>query len=71
MKFTPIEVIFNVQSNKKGTGFQITPVQPLVRCKNCKYNEGGFCDEVMDGKGVEDEWFCFCGERRTHDTAGT
>lgn len=69
MEFTPIEVIFKVQSNKKGTGFQLTPVQPIVRCEKCKYYEGGFCDEAMEGKGVDGYWFCACGERRMHDQA--
>lgn len=68
-KFTPVEVIYKVQSNKKGTGLEATPVKPLVRCKDCKYNDKGFCDEVLEGKRVDEEFFCSCGTRRNYDEA--
>lgn len=66
------EYIMRFESNAKSTGLVGTVVRELVRCKECKYNDGGFCDEVMDGKGVDDDWFCYCGEHGGyHDEKGT
>lgn len=39
----------------------------IVRCGECKYNDDGFCDEVMDGRGVYDDWFCANGEREAQE----
>ena len=40
----------------------------LIRCKDCKYNNGGRCG-WHGGAGykwvVDDDDFCSCGERRT------
>ena len=35
--FNPYEAIYNIQSNSKSTGIEITFVKELVRCKDCKY----------------------------------
>lgn len=39
----------------------------IVRCGECKYNDHGHCDEVMDGHGVDDDWFCKAGERKVQE----
>lgn len=39
-------------------------IRPLVRCKDCKYYDQGFCEDVLEGKGVPGDWFCAGGERR-------
>lgn len=71
MKFKRVERIFRIESNRKGTGIEVSCVGTLVRCKDCKYNDGGFCDEVLDGKGVDEEFFCGCGTRSEYDETGT
>ena len=39
-------------------------IRPLVRCKDCKYYDQGFCEDVLEGKGAPEDWFCAGGERR-------
>lgn len=39
-------------------------IRPLVRCKDCKYNDQGFCEEVLEGKSMPGDWFCAGGEKR-------
>lgn len=39
--------------------------QEVVRCKNCKYNEGSFC--VYTELKVNDEDFCSRGAKRDND----
>lgn len=39
----------------------------IVRCGECRYWDGGFCDEVMDGSGTDPEWFCAGGEREVQE----
>ena len=48
-----------------------TFIQPLVRCKDCKYcyaegfvNERNVCEKHYDFGNVDDDWFCADGERR-------
>ena len=35
----------------------------VVRCRDCKLNDSGFCDYVFDGDAVTDDFYCACGER--------
>ena len=60
----PIECIIRIESNRKGTSVDVSLVKELVRCKDCKYGDYGFCDEVLEGQAVADEFFCACGKRR-------
>lgn len=68
-EFTPIEVICLVKSNAKGTGFEIAPVAPLVRCRDCIFydEKHGRCGKTVFDYGcriVLPDWFCADGTRR-------
>lgn len=45
-----------------------TAIGQLLRCKDCPHNDGGFCDDIMEGKAVDDDWFCKGG--LVHDKTG-
>ena len=68
-EFTPIEVIYLVKSNAKGTGFEIEPVVPLVRCRDCMFydEKRGMCEKNSidyDCRFILPDWFCADGTRR-------
>ena len=60
-----IEIIYKQIHMADGV-FDIVPVQQLVRCRNCKYNLKGYCDNRLGlpWRTVTSDDFCSRGERR-------
>ena len=66
-KFEPIEVIMRLSearaSDKGEICIQADKVQDLVRCRDCKYNLSGNCDNWSGWELVADDDFCSRGAR--------
>ena len=64
-EFRPMDVIYHVKSNRKGTGVDISYMKELIRCKDCRWrHDDSFtawlpCNEVM----TDDDWYCGYAER--------
>lgn len=59
---------YNVLTEVRDRIKSLKPVDAveIVRCGECKYNNRGFCDDAL-GCGVDDNWFCACGEREVQE----
>lgn len=80
-EFKPFEMVVRIEyggATYDGDATHVcmkpTFVQPLVRCKDCKYcyaegfvNERNVCEKHYDFGNVDDNWFCADGERRSDE----
>lgn len=46
-------------------GNEFFELAPVVRCKDCTYNHGGWCNQLSDLENIKvcDDWYCADGER--------
>lgn len=69
MKF-PKEIIIRFEVDAKGTTVTAMGGGELIRCKDCKYNLNGLCDQISlewHPFRVEDDEFCAWAERKDED----
>ena len=60
------EAIIQYNDNPDAGGIQmVISWKPLVRCKDCKYNDDGECIIKAGWFPVKPDWFCADGERRS------
>ena len=65
-EFKPIEYIVRIESNRKGTGVDVSLVKELVRCGECKwlFNDSNTFFKPCEVIIPEKDWYCAYGERR-------
>ena len=70
MSFQFIEMLIELLKEQKTQKFfvdesgKITPLPVVVRCKDCQYYSGQFCNKNDVYPWPKDDWFCADGVRR-------